>query len=180
MTKQRRDAGRGEVDLPPRFRFFRQELEFNVEEVYRRLKDVATLTQEELKDKHRVSAAINVAARNAIDARKLFLVARRERELFRIEKHRSMRRMTREATERITRWMEMHGVKKKQITNDMVKEQIAADKDLREEYEILVRRELDLKDIRDTMQALADEWKERKSTLQTQAGLLKAQREVVF
>ena len=169
-----------QVDMPPRWRFFRSELDVDVEATYKRLKSVATLSREELKDKHAVSMAINSAARNAVDARKLFLVARRERELFKIEKARSMRRLTREATTRITRWMELNGVKKKVITVAMVEEEISANDDSREEYRILVQRELDLKDIRDIMEVLANEWRERKSTLQTQARLLAAQKEVVL
>lgn len=175
--KQRRKP---EPVTPQRFEFFRQELDVDVEAVYQRLKSVATLTREELKDKHAISMAINTAARNSVDARKLFLMARGERELFKIEKSRSMRRMTREATARISRWMELEGVKKKLITVAMVEEEIAASDDLRAEYKILVERELELKDIRDVMQTLADEWRERKSTLQTQARLLAAQREVVL
>ena len=168
------------ADMPPRWRFFRSELDIDVEATYRRLKSVATLSQEEAKDRHAVSMAINSAARNAIDARKLYLVARREREIFKIEMRRSMRRISREATERINRWMKLHDIRKKQITNAMVEEEIAANDDLREEYKILVQREQDLRNIRDIMQMLADEWSARKSTLQTQARLLAAQKEVIF
>ena len=174
MGKQRREA------LP--MEFFREELDVDIMVVYRRLKSVAKLTEEQLKDRNALSAAINEAADNALLAKKIYFIARKERELFKIDYARSMRRLNREAIKRVEAWMKDNKIpsSRKQITKDMVLEEISASEDLREEYLALLRRDQELKAIRDLLLALADEWKDRKGTLQSQAKLLTSQREVVF
>jgi len=158
--------------------YFRKELDIDIVEEYRGLKRIAKLPADKLMDRMALSRALNACAYSARRANLIYLKARAEREMFRIEFDRKMRELTRRATEQVDQWMQENDVKKKQITKDMVQQEIASDKELRAEYEGLVRRQEELKAIRDDCQVLAKEWADRKWTLRAQAQLLAAEREV--
>jgi len=158
--------------------YFRKELDIDIVEEYRELKGVARVPADKLMDRMELARAVNACGLSARRANLIYLKARAERELFRIEFDRKMRELARKATERVERWMEENEVKKKQITKDMVQQEIASDPELRREYEYLVRRQEELKAIRDDCQVLAKEWADRKWTLRAQVQLVVSEREV--
>jgi len=161
-------------------KFFRREFDVDIEEVYLRLKDIGALPSEDLKDRHKLNRAINQAGKNAVDAGIIFRKAKKQRELFRIEYHRRMRELTRLAISRVQTWLDSVEIPKKQITKDMITQEIAAKEDTREEYTSLIRKREELREIRDNLELMAKQWAKRGSELQTQAGLLKAEKHVVL
>lgn len=172
--------GRKKEPLNPTRVFFRREFDVKVVDEYERLKDVGRLSQEDLRDRFKLSEAINEAGRNAHRANMIAVKAKKEREFFRVEFNRRNREVRRTALARIGSWLEATGNKRKQITKDMIDEEVAAHEDTRTEYEELMREQEELREIRDNLRNLADQWSDRKSSLQTQARLLSAQKEVVL
>jgi len=160
--------------------FFRKELDIDVVMVYNRLKAIAKLPSDKLMDRLALSREINAAGQNAQAAHRIWLKAKKERELFRIEFNRRKRELTREATKAIGNWMELEEISRKQITIAMVEEEMASNPDLRLKYETLMREQEELREIRDNCKSLADRWSKREGTLQTQARLLGQEREVIF
>jgi len=160
--------------------FFRREFDIDIISTYKRLRGIATLSVDKLRDRMELSRMINSSAQNAHDANKIFLKARAEREMFRIEFSKEMRTLNRESVTEIEAWMKANGVKNKKITKDMVEQELASNQSLRERYKDLLLKQEDLREIRDNCKSLAEQWSDRKGLLQTQAGLLKQEREVVF
>lgn len=160
--------------------FFRREFDIDIRAAYDRLKSVGKLSKQDLRDRFRLSEAINESAENSLLATRIYMKAKKERELFRIEFHRAKRNLTKVATERIERWLKDMGSRKKQITTAMLDEEICANDDTRQEYDLLVQKQEELREMVANLKTLADEWGSRKSTLQTQAGLLKMQKELVL
>ena len=133
------------------------------------------------RDRMRLSAAINGAALNAYRANMIFLKAKRERELFKIPFAKRMRELKREATKNCDAWLKANKLaSKKQITVDMVNEELASNEALAPRYKALLEEQEDLREIRDNCKSLAEQWADRKSLLQTQARLLSEEKEVVF
>jgi len=112
--------------------------------------------------------------------RLLYRKALRVRLGFRRQKSREMRVLNREAMTEVAAWMKANDIKKKQITKDMVEQELASNQSLRERYKDLLLKQEELREIRDNCKSLAEQWSDRKGLLQTQAGLLKQEREVVF
>jgi len=160
--------------------FFRREFDIDIKEVYERLKDVGKLSHDDLKNKHAIGRAINQAAHNAHMASVIYQKARKLREMYRIEFARKKRELTRIAIARIQIWFDTVGVAKKQITKDLIEEEIAAMDDTREEYTEIVKKQEELREIKNNLESLRDRWKDRQFALQTQAGLLKEQKEVIL
>ena len=100
------------------------------------------------------------------------------RELHRIKWYKEMRRLTRLATRQVDDWLKVKDVKKKQITKDMIMEEIASDDNMCGEYEALVREREELRRMRDVLDEFAKQWSKRFETLRSQLSALKAQREV--
>jgi hypothetical protein len=159
---------------------FRRELNVDVAGEYERLKEMAKIPAEKLTDSYFISVQINNASKNAHIAFLMFLKARREAELFEIEYMREMRELTRLSMARITSWMEGAKLARKQITQAMIQEEIAAGMDTRERYSVLSERRQELHDIRDAMQNFSQMWADRRSSLQTQAQLAKSKKEVLL
>jgi hypothetical protein len=71
-------------------------------------------------------------------------------------------------------------IKKKQITKEMLDQEINSDPELSKEYLIWVEKQEELRMIRDDCEVLAREWSSRKNTLQTQARLISNEKELIF
>lgn len=162
------------------FSFFRREFDIDIVSTYKRLRNIAALPSNSLRDRMELCKAINFSAQNAYDANKVFLKARTNRELFRVEFAREMRKLNREAVVAIEDWLRTNGIKNKAITKDMVEQELSSNSNLRDRYETLLQRQEEFREIRDNCKSLAEQWSERKGLLQTQAGLLKQEREIVF
>ena len=160
--------------------FFRREFDIDLEEEYRKLKEIATLNEDELKDKEVLMKKLNRVAYAAHQANKIYLKARRERELFRMEFDAEMRNVTRMAIARIQAWFERTENIRKQITKEMISQEIAANEDTREKYKDMIEKQEDLREIRDNLHNLAQQWNDRKSLLQTHARLLNYEKTVVL
>jgi len=161
--------------------FFRRAFAIDVVKEYERLKEIATMPANDYRDRMRLSAAINGAALNAYRANMIFLKAKRERELFKIPFAKRMRELKREATKNCDAWLKANKLaSKKQITVDMVNEELASNEALAPRYKALLEEQEDLREIRDNCKSLAEQWADRKSLLQTQARLLSEEKEVVF
>lgn len=157
--------------------FFRKELDIDILAEYRRLKHIGKIPADKLTDRMELIRLLNTAAEEVKSVNLVYLKARSARELFRIEFDRAMRDLNRRATEKVASWVETSGAKK-QITIDMVKQEIASDPELSQEYTILVSKQEELRNIRDDCALLLKEWSDRKWTLRAQADLVKAEREV--
>jgi len=157
--------------------FFRKELDIDIIAEYRRLKRVGKIPADKLTDRMELIGFLNTAAEEVRATNLIYLKARTVREHFRIDFDRTMRDLNRRATEKVSAWLETSGTKK-QITIDMVKQEIASDPELSQEYTALVSRQEELRTIRDDCALLLKEWADRKWTLRAQADLVKAEREV--
>ena len=160
--------------------FFRKEFEIDIRAEYDRLKDIARVPVKSLKDKEVLIAHLNSVAKNAVTARIIASHAKSLRELHRIKWYKEMRRLTRLATRQVDDWLKVKDVKKKQITKDMIMEEIASDDNMCGEYEALVREREELRRMRDVLDEFAKQWSKRFETLRSQLSALKAQREVIL
>jgi len=160
--------------------YFRRELNVDVAYEYERLKEVARIPVEKITDPYVINTVINNASKNAHLAFLMYLKAQREAELFEIDYNRRMRELTRLAMARITDWMEGAKLVRKQITQSMITEEIAAGADTRGQYEALVRERQEMRDISDALKNFSQLWSDRRSSLQTQSQLAKQKREVVL
>lgn len=159
---------------------FQKELHVDVAAEYERLKEISRIPADKLTDPHVISSHLNSASKNAHVAFLMYLRARREASLFEIEYKREMRELTRLAMARITAWMKNAELVRKQITESMIQEEIAAALDTRERFEALSKRKQDLQDLQDAMKNFAELWSDRRSSLQSQSALAKQKREVVL
>jgi len=160
-------------------KFFRRELDIDIVESYEKLKKFSKLGPEGLRDRFKLSEAIDEAANNAHLANSIYLKAKKEREMFKVEYAKRMHEISRIALARVQIWLE-ETKSRKQPTKDMIEEEIAAHEDTRKEREDLVVRLEEIREIRDNLKSLAEQWSDRKGLLQTQARLLTAQKEVVL
>ena len=157
--------------------YFRKELDVDIIVEFEKLKDVGQLPADKLMDRIALSNAINCAASNSRQANKIYLKAKTEREFYRIEFDRELQDLHRDATTNVATWLEENDVKKKQITKDMVQQEISSDKKLRAKYEALILKQEELRSICQNCEVLAREWVERKWTLRAQAALVAAEKE---
>lgn len=160
--------------------FFRREQDIDIIGEFNALKNIGEMPAEQVMDRVALMHELNSAAVRARRANLIFLKARRERELFRIEFDATMKSLSNRAIQFIEIWLKENEVTKKQITKDMVEQEIASNPELVVEYRVLIEKQEELRSIQDDCQLLANEWSERKRTLQTQARLLSAEKEVVF
>jgi len=160
--------------------FFRKEFEIDIVEEYKKLKHIGELPADKILDRMALTREINSAAGNARRANLIFLKAKRERELFRIEFSRTVRKLHRQAMQNVDAWMKDREIKKKQITKEMLDQEINSDPELSKEYLIWVEKQEELRMIRDDCEVLAREWSSRKNTLQTQARLISNEKELIF
>lgn len=151
--------------------YFRRQLNVDVAGEYERLKEVSRVPVEKITSAYFLSTHINSVSKNAHSAFLMYLKARRESELYEIEYKREMRELTRLAMARITAWMKHAELVRKQITESMIVEEIAAGADTRERYEELITKRIELRDIADAMKSFSQLWADRRSSLQTQATL---------
>lgn len=158
--------------------YFRKTFDIDVVVEFERLKDVAAVPANQLRNKGALVEAINFAAKNAIAANMIWQKAKKLREAFRVEYNQGMRSISRLALVRVENFLNEIGSKRKQITKEMISEEICAMADTREPYEELHVRQQELREIVSNTEALAKRWAERESTLQTQARLLTSQRDV--
>jgi len=160
--------------------FFRKEFEIDIVEEYKKLKHIGELPADKILDRMALTREINSAAGNARRANLIFLKAKRERELFRIEFSRTVRKLHRQAMQNVDAWMKDREIKKKQITKEMLDQEINSDPELSKEYLVWVEKQEELRMIRDDCEVLAREWSSRKNTLQTQARLISNEKELIF
>ena len=160
--------------------YFRRELNVDVVGEYERLKEMSKIPVDKITDPYYISTHINGASNKAHKAFLIYHKARRQKELFEIDFNKKMRELSRLAMARIANWMEKTSLPRKQITQSMILEEIAAGSDTSEEYRDLVEKMEELKDIKDAMQNFAQMWSDRRSSLQTQASLAKTKREVIL
>ena len=160
--------------------FFRKEFEIDIVEEYKKLKHIGELPADKILDRMALTREINSAAGNVRRANLIFLKAKRERELFRIEFSRTVRKLHRQAMQNVDAWMKDREIKKKQITKEMLDQEINSDPELSKEYLIWVEKQEELRMIRDDCEVLAREWSSRKNTLQTQARLISNEKELIF
>lgn len=161
-------------------RFFRREFDIDVMSVYERLKSIAKIPASKFKDRFVLMEELNSASHNAYLANMIYLKINKQREIFRIEFNREMRDLSRLATARVNHWLEVTVNIRKQITQSMVLEEIVSHDESRHRYEKLIQRQEELREIRDNLKCLADQWSDRKMLLQTQAKLLLSQKEIVL
>lgn len=154
--------------------YFRKELDVDVIKVFEKLKNIAEVPADEINDRMTLARHINSASKNAWRANLLALKATTERELFRLEMDAALRKLTIEATEVLKKEMERKEITKKQITVAMVDQELAT----REDYQVLKKKEQEIREMRDACQSLAQQWSDRKGLLQTQARLITNEREV--
>lgn len=154
--------------------YFRKVLDIDVIKVFEMVKGFAEVPADKIRDRMTLNQMINEATKNAWRANLVALKARTERELFRMEKDAAMIKLNMEASEILTKEQEERGIKKKQITVDMVKQQMSG----MEDYRDLIRREQDVREMKDACQSLATQWSERKGLLQTQARLVTSELEL--
>ena len=83
-----------------------------------------------------------------------------------------MRKLKRDAMQRISVWMKESGISSKQMTKDMVIEEVCGDLVSREKYEKLIGDMNSLEEIKLNLESLAKQWNDRKSLLQSQARLI--------
>lgn len=160
--------------------YFQRELDIDVATEYEKLKDLSKIPVEKLTDPYYISVHINNASKNALTAFLMYMKAKRRFEMFEIDFLKGMRDLTRIAISRLAIWIETAEIGRKQITQEMIKEEIAAGRDTGETYRLLVEKRQDLISIRDAMQQFSKLWNDRISALQTQASLAKTKREVVL
>ena len=157
--------------------FFRKEFAIDIQKEYKLLKEVGRVPANKLTDRVALLEAINASGENATKAQMIFGKARKERELFRITKDAKMRHLKMLATARVKSWLESSGIKK-QITIDMVIEEICSHGDTRKDYEEIITEELELKEIKDNCEALQKAWFSRMIQLTSQGKMQSAKREV--
>jgi hypothetical protein len=162
------------------YHFFRREQDIDIVEEFQALKHIGEIPADKIMDRMELTREINASAKRARRANLIYLKARRERELFRIDYAKTMKSLTARAIQKIEKWMKDNEVTKKQITKDMIEQEISSDEELSVEYTSLIECEEEIKGIQDDCKLIADEWVERKRTLQTQARLITAEREVVM
>jgi len=160
--------------------YFRREFDIDIKKEYERLKSVGRIPTDKLKDRHEFVKALNDCGRNAVHARIIASQARRMRELFMIRWHREMREINRAATRQIQEWMDEKGIKKKQITKDMISEEIASTPIYAKQYAALLAEKEELSSIREVLKEFANQWSERKGTIQSQLSALKLEKEVIL
>jgi hypothetical protein len=160
--------------------YFRKELAVDIVEVYEKLKDISTIPANKLRDRDVLSAAINEAALNSHRANMIYLRTRAMREEYKATYATENRELSRQATIQIQEWMEVEEVKKKQITINMVFEEICSSPALRKRYDKIQAEQEELRAIRDVCKSLVTQWESRKGLLQTQARFITQQREIVM
>ena len=160
--------------------YFRKKFDIDIIRSYEKLKSIGAMSADQINDRVALMKAINKSGKNAFLANLLFLKARREREIFRIEFDKTMRDLNRKAIAMIGVWMENSTNIRKQITVDMVKQEISGSAELREQYKTILIKQEELREIRDAMESLAKQWADRKSSLQSQARLLDSKKEVIL
>lgn len=158
--------------------FFRHEHQIDVVTEFNRLKHVGQIPANQITDRLTLLKELNACHQNSRRANLIFLVARREREVFRIEYSRIMRDLNRKAMSLLGEWMAQNDITKKQITKDMVEQEIASDPELQKTYRALVNKEQDLISIKEDCELLAHEWSQRQWTLRAQAQILSSEKEV--
>lgn len=159
-------------------KFFRKQFDFDVEKEWAKLKSVGRVPKEDLRDRFKLNEHINRAGERAVRARAIAGKVAVALSQYRIEYAREMRELKRQAIRQIDEWMKLHNMRRKQITNDMVEEEIASNKKMSGLYARLVEKMEELKALRATLDEFAKQWSERKGTLQTQARLVSAEREL--
>jgi len=160
--------------------YFKKEMSVDVVEVYEKLKEISTIPTNKLRDRDVLMKHINEASLNSHRANMIYLRARALRELHKATYAKEMRELNRQATIQIQEWMELEDVKKKQITVNMVFEEICSNPGLRKKYDKIQNDQEELRAIRDVCKSLSMEWGSRKGLLQTQARLVTEQREIVM
>lgn len=161
------------------YEFFSKESKIDIIKVYQQLKCVAEIPVDKLMDRYTLMKAINSATRDSMLANKIWLIAKREKELYQIEYLKKLGVLTKKATEKIQLWMDLEGIKKKQITKDLIEQELCSGV-LEDDYRELIERREDIKLIANDCERLATEWSDRKWTLRTQAQLLSAEKEFVL
>ena len=159
--------------------FFKKEFDVDLIAEFEDLKQIAALPVENFRDRGALFLALNEAALNAWRANRIYLKAKREFDLFKIEALGAMRPLRRAAIIRINEWAAENS-SKKQITEAMILEEIAADPVDGVVYRELQIRDEDLSEIRDNLKSLSEMWKNRIDTLRSQASLIKDQTNIVF
>lgn len=160
--------------------YFRAEFDIDIVRTYERLKSIGKISADKINDRVELMRAINTAGKSAFAANILFLKARREKEMFQIEYNSKLRELTRLAIARISAWLESSTNVRKQITNDMVEQEICSAPSTKKEYRQLLAKREELREICDAMESLAKQWSDRKSALQSQARLLESKKEVIL
>lgn len=159
--------------------FFVNEFDFDVMETYERLKNIARVPVDKMRDKHVLSRYINTAARDAVDANVIARHAAEQRNLQKIDEMVLMKRLKNIAMKRIRDQLEADGITKKQITKDMIEEEIASGSDTGKLYRNMVEKREELRKIRDILNEFAKQWNQRVSSLQSQLKALN-DREINF
>ncbi len=160
--------------------YFRKELSVDIVEVYEKLKEISTIPTNKLRDRDTLMKHLNEASLNSHKANMIYLKARAMREQHKATYAKEMRELSRQSTIQIQEWMEIEDVKKKQITVNMVFEEICSNDILRKRYDKIQSEQEELRTIRDACKSLSMEWDSRKGLLQTQTKLVTQQREIVL
>jgi hypothetical protein len=160
--------------------FFTSEHRIDVMSEFNKLKSIGAIPVNQITDRMTLLRELNACHQNARRANLIFLVARKERELFRIEVSRAMRDLTRKATLLVEKWLKSNDVGRKQITKELVEQEIASDPELQKAYRALMEKEQNLVNIKEDCELLAREWSQRQWTLRAQASILTSEREVIL
>jgi hypothetical protein len=154
--------------------YFRKTLDVDVKKAYEELREIATVPVEKISSGPFLSEQINEASKRAHRAHVIYLVAKRRADLYEIDFKKAERNWTRIATARIAGWYEVAGFGKKVISREMIEQEIIAGKDCGDEYKKMKERLLELRGIEDLLKNFAQLWSDRRSSLQTQASLVRS------
>ena len=155
--------------------FFRQEFDIDIVKEFNDLKDFAQISSDKLKSKNTLIKMLNKAADCEYRAKRIFIKARKEFNLFMINYNKELRPLERKATVRLKAWMDKTGIgNRKQITKEDVVKMICSKEDSREVYERIILGLEEMKEIRDNCESLANRWKSRSILLQGQSKLVQA------
>lgn len=152
--------------------FFRKVFDIDMMKAYSDLKDVGRVPVDRLRDKQSLAECINSAPVQAMNAIILYLKAKKMREQYEVECLKTMRHLKRVAMMKLELHMKEFGYSRKQITKDMIEEEIAACPETSSEFLDMKERLFDLRGVEGLLEALARRWAGREISLQTQAKLI--------
>lgn len=162
-------------------RFFTKKFDIDIEDAYSKLEKVHTLSVSKLSDRDTMLEALNKHAELEQLAKRLAAKAKRLYQEEMVDYNKAFSKLSRQAVSRLKEWQKEVGIgSRKQITKDDVIGMICEKRDSRIEYRRIEERRLDLEEIRDNCNSLANRWKSRGILLNAQSKVLNAKIEITL